>query len=81
MECLELRDSLEFEEILRTRDGGIVSRPVFVATFLAILELSRLAALRLYQGADEAGLPSGPIHLRRAEDRRQHWREFIAEVM
>jgi hypothetical protein len=37
-----------------------------VATFLAILELARTAALRIYQSLDEAGTPQGPIRLRRA---------------
>lgn len=81
MESLELRDSLDFEEILCNRDGSFVSRPVIVATFLAILELTRLEALRLYQGVDENGLPGGPIHLRRSEAGHASWRSLIADVM
>jgi segregation and condensation protein A len=81
MDGLELRESLEFEEILKTREGTWVSRPVAVATFLAILELTRLAALRLYQTVDDLGLPNGPIHLRRTEGGHDVWRELVAEIM
>ena len=80
MEGLELRDSLDFDEILRNRDGSIVSRPVIIATFLAILELARLEALRLYQSLDEEGLTDGPIHLRRSAAGHAHWRELIADL-
>jgi hypothetical protein len=38
-----------------------------VATFLAILELARMAALRLYQSLSESGVPRGAIHMRRVE--------------
>jgi segregation and condensation protein A len=82
MEQLELRPSLEFTECVLTSEGGAPSRPVFVATFLAILELSRLAALRIYQGVDERGGPRGPIHLRRSEEPGSGaWSEQVAEVM
>ncbi len=81
MEGLELREALEFEEVLRNRDGSWVSRAVAVATFLAILELTRLQSLQLYQSLDELGLPRGPIHLRSSELGRSVWREHIAEIM
>jgi segregation and condensation protein A len=82
MEQLELRPSLEFTECLLTNQEGPPSRPVFVATFLAILELSRLAALRIYQGVDERGGPRGPIHLRRSDEPGSGaWNEQVAEVM
>ena len=82
MEQLELRPSLEFTECLLASEGAAPSRPVFVATFLAILELSRLAALRIYQGIDERGGPRGPIHLRRSDEPGSGaWREQVAEVM
>jgi segregation and condensation protein A len=79
MQQLEQRDALDFEEILLEESGGRPSRMLLVATFLAVLELTRLAALRLYQGADERGVPRGPIHLRRAE--AGDWAARIAEVM
>jgi segregation and condensation protein A len=82
MQALELRPSLEFTECLLSSEGGPPSRPVFVATFLAILELSRLAALRVYQGVDPSGAPSGPIHLRRSEEPGSgDWSEQVAEIM
>jgi segregation and condensation protein A len=79
MQQLEQRDALQFEEILLEESGGRPSRTLLVATFLAILELTRLEALRLYQGADERGVPRGPIHLRRADT--GDWAARIAEVM
>ena len=82
MEVLGTRDAIEFDAVLYTEDGQPARRSVLVATFLAILELARLEALRLYQGLNEAGVPRGPIHLRRAEDADAvHWRERIADVM
>jgi segregation and condensation protein A len=82
MKALDLRPSLEFDECLVGRDGAPATRPVLVATFLAILELSRLAALRLYQGVDPEGVPRGPIHLRRnQEPGAADWTDQVAEVM
>jgi len=81
MQALELRPSLEFSECLLASDGLPPTRELFVATFLAILELSRLAALRLYQGVDVRGVPSGPIHLRRSEEASGDWTDLVAEVM
>lgn len=82
MKALELRPSLEFMECVLTSEGTLPSRSIFVATFLAILELSRLAALRLYQGVDERGGPQGPIHLRRADGTESGaWTEQVAEIM
>ena len=55
---------------------------MIIATFLAILELTRLEAIGLYQGIDEAGVPRGPIHLRRQlgpDDPR--WTEQISDLM
>ena len=82
MEGLGMRDAIDFEAVLVRPDGQPPSRALIVTTFLAILELTRLAALRLYQSVNENGVPIGPIHLRRAEDADQvHWRERIAEIM
>jgi segregation and condensation protein A len=82
MKALELRPSLEFMECVLSSEGTPPSRSIFVATFLAILELSRLAALRLYQGVDERGGPQGPIHLRRSDEPgSEAWIEQVAEVM
>ena len=57
---------VEFETLLRTSEGRWASRPVLVATFLAILELARISALRIFQSRNDAGAPEGPIRLRRA---------------
>lgn len=82
MGLLELRESIEFEDVLVDDAGGPVSRPVVVATFLAVLELTRLEALRLYQGVSHEGVPRGPIHLRRPENLQgDAWRQRIADVM
>jgi len=67
MKLFELRASLDFDELLVAEEGRPASRAVLVATFLAVLELTRLAALRLYQSVSESGVPRGPIHLRRVE--------------
>jgi segregation and condensation protein A len=67
MKLLELRASIDFDEVLVAEEGRPASRAVLVATFLAVLELTRLAALRLYQSVSESGVPRGPIHLRRVE--------------
>ena len=46
--------------------GERPTRATVVATFLALLELARLAVLHVFQSLDELGAPHGPIHLRRA---------------
>jgi segregation and condensation protein A len=82
MQALEGVDSMEFEQILLGSDGSRASRPVIIATFLAILELTRLAALRIYQSLNEAAVPTGPIHLRRIlSPGDSAWEDLIAEVM
>jgi len=84
MDLLEANESIEFMRIFDTpgRDGR-PSRPVLVATFLAVLELARLSALRLYQGLSERGTPEGPIRMRRAtlDTDDPEWRERITESM
>jgi len=65
MDALERDEVVEFEALLATADGRS-ARPFVVATFLAILELAKLATLRLFQSLDDAGVPTGPIRLRRA---------------
>jgi hypothetical protein len=56
---------------------------VLVATFLAILELARLMALRIYQGLDDDGAPEGAIRLRAAEldPGTPGWYERISDTM
>jgi len=75
------RETCEFEELIR-EDGEILSRAVIVATFLGILELTRLEAIGLYQGVDEERVPQGPIHVRRKIQAGDGtWTERISELM
>ena len=81
MQALAARESCDFEEFL-TVDGQPVSREILVATFLAMLELTRLEAIGIYQGIDAEGVPVGPIHLRRrGEIADGTWMERISELM
>jgi len=82
MDVLERVESAELLELLRSESGGPPSRALIVTTFLAMLELARLSAVRIYQGADEAGAPRGPIRLRRAgESAAEGWSARISELM
>jgi len=80
MEALGLRGSLDLEALLGRPGGERPSREIVVATFLALLELCRIAAIQIYQGMSERGCPSGPIHLRVAGE-GDEWRLRIAEIM
>jgi segregation and condensation protein A len=82
MERLASAESIEFAQIFDTPIAAAVSRPLVIATFLAILELARLSALRIYQGLADDGSPSGPIRLRRSpEGAEVDWRARISELM
>jgi len=82
MKVLETSPSIDFESLMDQRNGRSYSRALIIATFLGILELTRLAAIRIYQGFDTVGIPEGPIHLRRTtEPGDESWAEQIAEVM
>jgi len=82
MESLEHQDAIEFQQIFECADGCRPSRAVLVTTFLAILELTRLAVLRIFQSLNENSVPKGPIHLRRTQRSAEgEWRELIADVM
>jgi segregation and condensation protein A len=84
MDLLEANESIEFMRIFDSPGRDVPpSRPVLVATFLAILELARLAALRIYQGLSERGTPEGPIRMRRAtlDTEDPDWRDRITEAM
>jgi segregation and condensation protein A len=75
----DLEGSLAFEQLFEAPGGEPPSRPLVVATFLALLELVRVSALRVYQGVREDGVPEGPIRLRRSEEGADEWRRRIAE--
>ncbi|HEB90170.1 MAG TPA: segregation/condensation protein A [Deltaproteobacteria bacterium] len=85
MDLLDANESIEFMRIFEAAEGseGPPGRAVLVATFLAILELARLAALRIYQGLSERGTPEGAIRVRRAnlETDDPDWRERITDTM
>jgi segregation and condensation protein A len=72
--------SLEFEQLFDAPNDEPPTRAMVVATFLALLELVRVSALRVYQGVREAdGVPEGAIRLRRSEEGAEEWRRRIAE--
>ena len=82
MESLEAAESLEFMQIFGAEGGGLPTRALLIATFLAMLELARLSALRLYQSLGESGAPEGPIRLRAVQvDDSGGWRELVSEWM
>ncbi len=83
MDLLSSHESVEFLEIFRLEDGGAPPRSIVVATFLAMLELARLEALRIFQGAGEDGAPLGPIRLRPQSTNGEmpHWQSRITETM
>jgi len=82
MDVLERMESAELLDLLRSESGGPPTRTLIVTTFLAMLELARLSAVRIYQGVDEAGAPFGPIRLRRAgESAGDGWSARISEFM
>jgi segregation and condensation protein A len=66
MDALEQNEVVEFDRLLRDPSGGYGTRSYLVATFLAILELAKLATLRIFQSLGEQDAPEGPIRLRRA---------------
>jgi segregation and condensation protein A len=75
------RPLLAFHEIFEGPAGMLPSRPRLVATFLALLELARLSAVRLYQSRSESGVPTGPIQVRLAPaGEAGAWAERVADV-
>ncbi len=78
MRALASEGALEFEQVFALESAAAPSRTLLVATFLALLELVRVAALRVYQGVREDGAPEGPIRLRSGEESAS-WRTRVAE--
>lgn len=78
MDALAGADWLEFSALFRDETGAFPTRALLVATFLAILELARIGAARIYQGAGADGAPEGPIRVRRA-DASPDWLAKLAE--
>jgi segregation and condensation protein A len=82
MTVLGPRPSMDFDVLLREEQSRPYTKILVVVTFLAILELTRIAAIRIYQGLDDLGVPEGPIHLRRSiEPGDTAWIEQIPESM
>jgi segregation and condensation protein A len=87
MQILEARaavgSSIELDVLLAEEFAGrAISRSVVVCTFIGMLELTRLAAIRIYQSLNEVGYPEGPIHLRLAgEPGDRSWAEDLPELM
>jgi segregation and condensation protein A len=82
MSILGSRPSMDFDTLLREDPSRPYTKALIVATFLGILELTRLSAIRIYQGLDESGAPEGPIHLRRSiETDDTAWIDQIPESM
>ncbi len=85
MDLLEENETVEFFRIFEMpgEEEGPPTRGVLVATFLAVLELARLSALRIYQGLSERGTPEGAIRVRRAmlDTEDPEWRERITDTM
>jgi segregation and condensation protein A len=75
MDALRAREVVEFEQIFQLEEEVPPSRTLIVVTFLAILELVRLSALRVYQGMGEHGGPEGPIHVRLGGEGQQGSRD------
>jgi segregation and condensation protein A len=81
MDALARYESIEFERIFELEAQGPPTRRLLIATFLAVLELVRLAAVRVYQGQGERGVPEGPIRLRRAEGPgADDWSAAVADI-
>jgi segregation and condensation protein A len=81
MELLSARESVEFFEIFEV-SGVQPTRELLVVTFIAILELAKIAATHIFQSFNDDGTPEGPIRLRVRENTDGHdWSERIAEIM
>jgi segregation and condensation protein A len=81
MDALARFDSIDFERIFELEAGAGPTRRLLIATFLAVLELVRLAAVRVYQGLSETGVPEGPIRLRRADGvAADDWEAAVADI-
>ncbi len=82
MQSLGKGQIVEFNQVFLMADGGVPTRSVLVASFLAILELARLSALAIFQSAGDDGEPCGPIRLRANETVQDvSWDDRITELM
>lgn len=82
MDAMQARESVEFDQIVLGPAAAAPTISVLVASFLAILELTRLGVLRVYQSVTEASVPVGPIHMRRVIDPDDRaWTEQLADIL
>jgi len=82
MDQLARAESVEFMDLLPATSAGPALRALVIATFLALLELTRLAAIRIYQGVNSEGAPQGPIRVRLAgEGGVGAWPTRISDLM
>lgn len=82
MERMQGIESIEFHQLFEAPGGAQPTRALVIATFLAILELTRLTALRIYQGITDEGVHEGPIRLRPVIDSdTRSWSDRITELM
>ena len=82
MDAMQARESIEFDQIVLGPAAAAPTISVLVASFLAILELTRLGVLRVYQSVTEASVPVGPIHMRRVIDPDDRaWTEQLADIL
>ncbi len=68
-------DAVRFEDLLR---DGELTRHRVVVTFLAVLELAKIQALRLFQNLNPAGRPFGPVRVSQAVERVPDAHEIAA---
>ena len=82
MDAMQARESVECDQIVLGPAAAAPTISVLVASFLAILELTRLGVLRVYQSVTEASVPVGPIHMRRVIDPDDRaWTEQLADIL
>lgn len=81
MNLIDTQSSTEFYEIFKLSDGRLPTRQLIVATFLAILELTKMNALHVYQNISDFGNPEGVIRIRRnASHEGSDWENFSEET-
>lgn len=82
MKTVESHESIDFMQLFVVTGDVAPSRTLLIATFLAILELTRLEALAIYQGVDAQGVPEGGIRLRGNRQIAEiNWDDRITELM
>ncbi|MFT5441140.1 MAG: segregation and condensation protein A [Myxococcota bacterium] len=82
MKTISSHESIDFLQLFPTDGTSMPSRTIVIATFLAILELTRLEALAIYQAVNDYGSPEGGIRLRPTLGVNEiSWDDRITELM